>query len=183
MCSGSDPRSDLPADAERRQAGHGAQRQCAAAPSRSRRTRPGAWRSDHRADRRLDRLRCGIGCRRRHHPFGADDHAQAARRSRRRALSRRERDFHGGPEIRPLRLQGLGARRRRGVSRQRQCRGGIVARRHRPRSHHDRNLGRSGRDAQLPPDQGRIPTRPRSRWESRTSRRKTRRRAASPRSR
>ena len=54
---------------------------------------------------------------------------------------------------------------------------------HRPRSHDDRNLGRSGGDAELPSDQGRIPTRPRSRWESKTSRRKIRRRAASPRSR
>ena len=63
-----------------------------------------------------------------------------------------------------LRVQGLGARRGRGVSGQRQCGGGAVARGHRPRSHDDRDLGRSGRDAELPSDQGRIPTRPRSRW-------------------
>ena len=88
-----------------------------------------------------------------------------------------------GVKVRPLRLQGLGARRGRGLSGQRQCGGGAVARGHRPRSHDDRNLGRSGGDAELSSDQGRSPTRPRSRCRSRTSHRKTRRQAASPRSR
>ena len=55
-----------------------------------------------------------------------------------------KRDLSGRAEIRAMRIQGLGAGRRRGISSQCQRRGGVVAGRHRPRSHDDRNLGRSG---------------------------------------
>lgn len=55
-----------------------------------------------------------------------------------------------------LRVFNGSARRRRGVSRQCQRRCGVVAGRHRSRSHHDPNLGRPGGDAQLSSDQGRL---------------------------
>ena len=43
-----------------------------------------------------------------------------------------------------------------GLPGERQRRGGAVARRHRPRPHHDRHLGRSGGHAQLPHHRGRF---------------------------
>jgi len=50
MRAGGYSRSDLPADAERRQAGHGAERQRFAAAPRSHRIGTCPWRPDHRAD-------------------------------------------------------------------------------------------------------------------------------------
>ena len=92
-------------------------------------------------------------------------------------------DLSRRAEFRTVCLQGFGAGCRRGISGQCQRRGGVVAGRHRPRPHDHRNLGRSGSEPELPSDQGRSPTRPRSRCRSRTSLRKIRKRVGLPRSR
>ena len=80
---------DLHADARGRQAGDGAQRRRPAAAPASDRARQGAWRPDHRADRRTARPRRGLRRGGGQHQFGAHDHPQAAGRPRGRALSRR----------------------------------------------------------------------------------------------
>ena len=78
MRAGRHPREHLHADAHGRQAGHGAQRRRPAAAPAPDRARQGAWRPDHRADRRAARPRRGFGRGGRHHQFGAHDHPQAA---------------------------------------------------------------------------------------------------------
>ena len=62
------------------------------------RTRPGKRRAHFAADRRAHRPRRRARRRRGHHPFHQDDHAQAAGRPGRRALSRRAQYFGRRPE-------------------------------------------------------------------------------------
>ena len=98
------------------------------------------------------RFRCGG----RQHPFGADDHPQAAERPRRRALSRRARHLGRRPQRRRSWYFPAPHAKPPPASRQCQRGGGAFARRHRTRPHHHRDLGRSRGDAELPRDRGRC---------------------------
>ena len=141
------------------------------------------WRPDRGAHRRADRPRRRDRGGGRNDPFGPDGHPQAAR------------GLAGAPYVvdnnidleqitEPLKIFD-GTRTRGGTRISGQCERcrGAVAGRDRSRPNDDRDLGRSHRDAQHAPDRGRIPIPPAFRWQSKTSRRRTRRRAASPRSR
>ena len=112
-------------------------------------------RAHFAADRRAHRPRRRARRRRRHHPFGQDDHAQAARRPRRRALSARAQDFRQRPESAAESVRRHGARWRARLSRQRQRGGSAQPRRHWPRPHATGNLGRPHHHAQHPPHRGR----------------------------
>ena len=85
-----------------------------------------------RADRGAPGSRCRARRRRRQDRLRHHRHAQAARGPCRRAAARRARPVGGGAEGALAGVRRQRARGHRRLSRQRQCGGGAVARRHRP---------------------------------------------------
>src|SRR5215471_15378739 len=139
-----------------RQDVHGVERRPIAGAPGACRSRRRTWRPDHRADRSVDRTRCGDRRGGRRDQLRQHDHAQAGEGSPRRALSRKARDRDREDHRAALDLQGQRARSSPRLSGKRQCCRGAIARRHRSRPHDDRNLGRSRAHPQRPPRRGGI---------------------------